>query len=109
MANSRSTRLIKIVEEADASARKHHILAVMMLRRGNEDDVDGHGPSGSSENRAGGNASKKGPSDEGTYHSIPINPTAINTKEMTEPAPAKTWSRPLQQPNRAARKLPTTI
>jgi len=83
-ANERLRRLIKIVEEADAKARKNHVLAVMVLPRGDEgnDDEAQEPDSGSAGDADGATASKKRRGDDGVY-SRPGGRSPSSTNKQT--------------------------
>lgn len=73
MVNVRLRRLTKIVEDADATAKKNYVLGVMVLPRGDEgDDNKGQEPeSSSSRDPDGATATKKRRSDGGLCYSRP--------------------------------------
>ncbi len=73
MVNVRLRRLVKIVEDADATAKKNYVLGVMVLPRGDEGDDDKGQEPDSSSSRVpdGATATKKRRSDGGLCYSRP--------------------------------------
>lgn len=102
MANVRLRRLIQIVEETDAKAKKNHVLAVMVLPRGDEgNDDEGEGPhSGSSGYADGATASKKRRNDGG-IHSRPSDiSSSLTDMQASQPSGSKSTKTPSgQQPS----------